>query len=202
VKEFIKAAYNLHNCIGVVFQLHRITLKYFFNIPTHAHTTYTLKSTKIHIKKPQKLAPTCFGPIFKTIFRGPVDSTLSSYQVDICWYTFVIELCGLRPYVITIHLYMCLVFLTEWNLVMEYFEDGLKNETETCSGKFLSVLMWILVLFKVYIVCMCWNIKEITEATCTHGTTVKITLKYFTTLHTNVFTRKRDTAKSKRNPQT
>jgi len=31
-----------------------------------------------------------------------VDSTLSSYQAEICCYTFVIELCGLRPYVITI----------------------------------------------------------------------------------------------------
>jgi hypothetical protein len=29
-----------------------------------------------------------------------------------------------------------------------------KNGTETCRGKFLSVLMWILVLFKVYIVCV------------------------------------------------
>jgi len=25
-------------------------ITYFFNIPTHAHTVYTLKSTKIHIK--------------------------------------------------------------------------------------------------------------------------------------------------------
>jgi len=33
-------------------------------------------------------------------------------------------------------------------------EDGLKNGTETCRGKFLSVLMWILVLFIVYIVCV------------------------------------------------
>jgi hypothetical protein len=60
-----------------------------------------------------------FGPIFKTIFRGPVESILSSYQAEICWYTFVIELCVMRPYVITVRLYMCLVFLTEWNLVMQ-----------------------------------------------------------------------------------
>jgi hypothetical protein len=60
---------------------------------------------------------TCFVTgsmvLFKTIFRGLVDSTLSSYQVEICRDTFVIELCGLRPYVITIRLYMCRVFLTE-----------------------------------------------------------------------------------------
>ena len=85
------------------------------------HTRYIhfLKSIKIYIKNTYKLAPTCFDPIFKTIFRGPVDSTLSRYQVEICWWTLVIELCGVRPYVITIRLYMCLVFLTEWNLVME-----------------------------------------------------------------------------------
>ena len=46
---------------------------------------------------------------------GLVDSTLSSYQVEICWYTFVRELCGLWPYVITIRLCVCLVFHTEWN---------------------------------------------------------------------------------------
>jgi len=85
-----------------------------------------------------------------------VDSTLSSYQAEICWYTFVMELYGLRPYVITICnitvsirdiefdwyikaplrevnilciikigltlLCMCLVFLTEWNLVMVCFD--------------------------------------------------------------------------------
>ena len=32
-------------------------------------------------------------------------------------------------------------------------EVGLKNGAETCRSKFLSVLIWILVLFKVYIVC-------------------------------------------------
>ena len=69
----------------------------------------------------KKVAPTCFGPIFKTIFRGLVDSTLWSYQVEISWYMFVIDLCSLRPYVITIHVCMCLVFLTEWNLVMVSF---------------------------------------------------------------------------------
>jgi hypothetical protein len=49
------------------------------------HTLYTfLKSIKIRIKNTYKLAPTCFDPIFKTILRGPVDSTLSSYQGEIC----------------------------------------------------------------------------------------------------------------------
>ena len=41
-------------------------------------------------------------------------------------------------------------------------KDGLKNGTEICRAKILSVLMWILVLFKVlYSVCISWNIKEI-----------------------------------------
>jgi hypothetical protein len=38
--------------------------------------------------------------------------------------------------------------------------DGLKNGTETCRGKFLSVLIWIFVLFKVYIVCACVGILK------------------------------------------
>jgi hypothetical protein len=29
---------------------HACCFSYFFNIPTHAHTIYTLKSTKIHFK--------------------------------------------------------------------------------------------------------------------------------------------------------
>jgi len=33
-------------------------------------------------------------------------------------------------------------------------EDGLKNGTETCRGKFLSVFNVNLVLFKMYIVCV------------------------------------------------
>ena len=41
----------------------QVFLIYFFNIPTHAHNIYTLK-----------LGPTCFILIFKTIFRGLVDS--------------------------------------------------------------------------------------------------------------------------------
>jgi len=68
-------------------------------------------------------APTCFGTIFKTIFRGPVDSTLSSYQVEICWYTFVIDL----------------NLVTRQSTVHGPPEVGLKNGTETCRGKFLSV---------------------------------------------------------------
>jgi hypothetical protein len=48
-----------------------ISRDYFFNIPTRAHDIYNLKS----IKNTQKLAPTCFGPIFKTIIRGLVDIT-------------------------------------------------------------------------------------------------------------------------------
>jgi len=52
----------------------QVFLIYFFNIPTHAHNIYTLKNTKIHIKNTLKLGPTCFILIFKTIFRGLVDS--------------------------------------------------------------------------------------------------------------------------------
>jgi hypothetical protein len=39
-------------------------LDYFFNIPTHAPITYTLKSTKFTTKhfKNLKFVPTCFGP--------------------------------------------------------------------------------------------------------------------------------------------
>jgi len=77
-------------------------LHYFFSISTRAQTIYTLKSTKIHIKNTFKTCPYMFPSYFKTIIWGPVDSTLSSYQVEIRWYTFVIELCGLRPYVITV----------------------------------------------------------------------------------------------------
>jgi len=45
--------------------------------------------------------------------------------------------------------------LVKWqSTVHEPPEDGLKNGTETCRGKCLSVLMWILVLFKAYIVCV------------------------------------------------
>jgi len=29
-----------------------INFNHFFNIPTHAHNMYTLKSTKLHIKNP------------------------------------------------------------------------------------------------------------------------------------------------------
>jgi hypothetical protein len=74
---------------------------------------------------------------------------------------FVVELCGLRQYVITV----CNITVncndirpqtaqfynerisTDRNLVTwqsaihEAPEDGLKNGTETCRGKFLSVLM-------------------------------------------------------------
>jgi hypothetical protein len=46
--------------------------------------------------------------------------------------------------------------LVTWqNTVHEPHKDGLKNGTETGRGTFLSVLMWILVLFNVYIVCVC-----------------------------------------------
>jgi hypothetical protein len=51
---------------------------YLFNIPIYAPILYTLKSTKFTLKH-LKLASACFGPIFKTIFRGLVGSTLCSY---------------------------------------------------------------------------------------------------------------------------
>jgi len=42
--------------------LHRARcFDYFFNIPTHAPTIYTLKSTKFTLKH-LKPAATCFGP--------------------------------------------------------------------------------------------------------------------------------------------
>ena len=68
-----------------------------------------------------------FRSLFKTILRGLIDCTLPSYWDGICWYMFVIKLCGLWLYVISFRLCVCvcvcvcvcLVFLTEWNLVME-----------------------------------------------------------------------------------
>jgi hypothetical protein len=46
--------------------------------------------------------------------------------------------------------------------------DGLKNGTETCRGKFLSVLnVNFSAFYCVYSVCMSWNIKEITEVDTT-----------------------------------
>jgi len=48
----------------------QLTYNYFFNIPTNAHSIYTLKSTKIHIKNTLTLAPTCFDLFLKTILKG------------------------------------------------------------------------------------------------------------------------------------
>jgi len=44
-----------------------------------------------------------------------MDSILSSYQVEICWYTrtFVMGLCSLRPCVIIVRLCTCRLFLTD-----------------------------------------------------------------------------------------
>jgi hypothetical protein len=58
-----------------------------------------------------------FRSIFKTLFRGLVNSTLCSYQVEIGWFTLVIDLCSMRPYVITVGLCMYLEYLTGWNKV-------------------------------------------------------------------------------------
>jgi len=54
---------------------------HFFNIPTHAPIIYTLKSTKFILKqlKTFKICPYMFRSIFKTIFRGLVDSALCGY---------------------------------------------------------------------------------------------------------------------------
>jgi hypothetical protein len=52
------------------------------------------------------------------------------------------------------HLSTDLNLLTWQNTGHEPHEEGLKNGTETCRGKFLGVFMWLLVLFKVYIVCV------------------------------------------------
>ena len=70
---------------------------------------------------------------------GPLDSIMSSYQVEICWYTFVIELCGLRPYVITIRLNMCLVFPTEWKLIVEW--KHWKSWTNFCGR--IAYFYWL-----------------------------------------------------------
>jgi hypothetical protein len=67
------------NSVQRKFTLSREAQAYLFNILTHAHTIYILKCSKIHIKNTSKLAPTCFSLIFKTIFRGLVNSTLPSY---------------------------------------------------------------------------------------------------------------------------
>jgi len=58
-----------------------------------------------------------FRSIFKTIFRGLVDSSLCSYQVEIGWCMLIIDLYSMRPYVITVNLCMYLEHLTEWKLV-------------------------------------------------------------------------------------
>ena len=58
--------------------LHRgCCFNYLFNIPTHAHTIYTLKALKFTLK------------------------------------TFVMELCSLRPYLITVRRCMCVSGVTE-----------------------------------------------------------------------------------------
>jgi hypothetical protein len=56
-----------------------------------------------------------FRSIFKTIFRGLVDSTLCSYQAEIGLCTLVIDLSGMWPYVITVSLCICLEYLTGGN---------------------------------------------------------------------------------------
>jgi hypothetical protein len=91
----------------------------------------------------------CGRMLFKTTFRGLVDSTLSSYQVEICWCTFVTELCGMRLYGIrqqTAQFYnqsisTDLSLVTWQSTVHGPPEGGLENGTESCRGKFLSVLM-------------------------------------------------------------
>ena len=61
--------------------LHRgCCFNYLFNIPTHAHTIYTLKALKFTLK------------------------------------TFVMELCSLRPYLITVRRCMCVSGVTYWTL--------------------------------------------------------------------------------------
>jgi hypothetical protein len=70
-----------------------------------------------------------FRSNFKTIFRGLVDSTLSSYQVEICWYKFVIELCGLRPQTAQFYnerILTDLKYVTWQSTVHEPPENGLK----------------------------------------------------------------------------
>jgi len=51
---------------------------YSFNIPNNTHSICTLKSTKIDIKT-HNTCPYMFRSLIKTILRGLVDSTLSSY---------------------------------------------------------------------------------------------------------------------------
>jgi hypothetical protein len=155
------------------------------------HTIYTLKALKLTLKH-LKTFPSCFGPIFKTIFRGLVDKTLSSYQVEICWHKRTLWNCAVcgRMSLQSVSLCVCCSLLnhsvrntvgkehqthtltdcndirpqtaqfhnwrvsTDLNLVnwqrtvQEPHEDGLENGTEACRGKFLSVLMLILVLLK------------------------------------------------------
>jgi len=60
-----------------------------------------------------------FLSIFTAIFRGLVSNTLCSYYVGFRWCTFVVCLCIMRPYVITIGLYVCLELLSGSDLLRE-----------------------------------------------------------------------------------
>jgi len=104
--------------------LHRACcFDYFFIIPTHALTIYTLKSSKFTLKHLKTLiCPYLFRSILKTIFRGLVYSTLCSYQVEIGWCTLVTDLCSTWPYVITVRLRVYMEYLTGWNLLIELYD--------------------------------------------------------------------------------
>jgi len=66
--HFLSNSFQLINHSPTCCSTISLIFHYFFNIATHAHTIYILKA--------QKLAPLCFGPIFKTIFRGLVWTVL------------------------------------------------------------------------------------------------------------------------------
>jgi hypothetical protein len=171
---------NKHIVLEQVWQTTKTCRRYYFcNIPTHAHTIYTLKALKFTLNT-QKLAPTCFGPILRPSSGGSWTvlcqvTKLRSVDIRSLWNCAVCSIMSLqsvhdkvsyskehpthtetdcndiRPQTAQFHnerISTDLNLVTWQSTVQEPPEDGLKNGTETCRGKFFSVLMWILVFLK------------------------------------------------------
>ena len=118
---------SAHRCC----RFSKYKISYSFNIPTHAHNIYTLKSTKIHIKTLKNL------PLHVSVhFKDHLQGARGQYFVKLLSWDLLIyvryrivrfaAICHYSPSVC-----VCLVSLTEWNLVMESLSKEHQTHIQT-----------------------------------------------------------------------